>query len=269
MSTIQKYSMPQLGSTQTASLIHYPSKEPLPEPKPRFVPIVPKLPALNDPVNVSGLSKSENIGSSSINSNATFDVNNRCGNIESPLKMKGVKVSKKSTKSHGKTPHNDGELTVANKNYETFKNYEHEKSIAPVKILPKNDSKATVQTQISPKVVQTDPPQISILDEAMEVCGISIENSTAHDNMVDGIMPIKGSVLKQAVQVQVTTSNVLTSEAPTISINQQPNYMLGGEEFVKRKNDNLKEQQCQNNVQNKEQISNVFDQGMFFKIRIL
>ena len=67
------------------------------------------------------------------------------------------------------------------KNHEVAcdKYYKQEKPLAPVKILPKIESLATDQCQISSNIIRdrqkpNTPPQISILDEAVEMAGVCI-----------------------------------------------------------------------------------------------
>ena len=65
-----------------------------------------------------------------------------------------------------------------------------------------------------------DPPQISILDEAMEAWGIDGENSAAGYTMVDGIMPMKGSDLKDMINMNMNPTDSANFHIPATYIDQ-------------------------------------------------
>ena len=205
MDLVQTFSMPQVVCPTVSKVTH--SLENVSDPKPRYIPIVPKQsPPSNDRLNNAVSTKSSNRAISPKSCTVTRNSIEYGTKHQGPSKREGEGARKKYTKSN-----NIQKLTNTSKPLPERKerNSNLDKLCAPVPILPKpdvEDSMALKTTSGETKLVSAlseHAPQISILDEAMEVCGILNDSSGAEDMMVDGVMPLKGSVLKKAMQIKI------------------------------------------------------------------
>ena len=204
------YSMPQFNSTMTKP-VQNDSKIISSEPKPRYTPIMPKQ-SPNDTFYGSGAIGLNSISKSNKLAKGNYEKDT---NGQSTLKKEAEKCRKKSTKSKNITNEHIRTDEVQNKNSK------NDKSLSPIKILPKDPASASTEYRFRPEIVESDcdgtedPPQISILDEAMEVCGILNENSPSDGIMVDGVIPIKGSVLKDALRIETNSGKLQVCKAPS------------------------------------------------------
>ena len=259
INSTKTYSMPQIGSSAPKTSVLNPSKNIMSQPKLRYIPIVPKETPPKETSNSSGAMSEMSPGPSSKNTNVDNGNNETATNIQTTSRKEAEKGRKKSIKSNKNAitdPLRNG--TLQNKNSK------HDKTSSPIKILPKDEASITTQYRLPQKVVPSDceetedPPQISILDEAMEVCGILNENSSSEVTMVDGVIPIKGSVLKDAMQVKLNSSNLQMSKVP--ASNADAESTLSKQGLRGDQNDSfLKERSCANS--NKDDDSGNTDCG--------
>ena len=190
------------------------NKEQVPEGKSRFVPIIPKPPLVPSVLSSDAATREVNIKMSIKNDKSAI-------NDSKLLKNEQPRKESDRYKKHAKqTPKN---VTLESK----FQSESKRQNIKP------NTSYTKIRPRIQPKPVQStkaetdpnlqrsgDPPQISILDEAMEAWGIDGENSAAGYTMVDGIMPMKGSDLKDVINMNMNPTDSANFHIPTTYIDQ-------------------------------------------------
>ena len=196
------------------------NKEQMPEGKSRFVPIIPKPPLVPSLSSSDGASREVNIETSIKNDKSAT-------NDSKLFKNEALKKESDRFKKNAKqTPKN---VALESK----FLRESKKQNIKP-------NTSYTKNPRIQPKPVQSpkaqadpnpqrsgDPPQISILDEAMEAWGIDGENSAAGYTMVDGIMPMKGSDLKDVINMTVNATDTANFHLPTTYIDQTSDDTLG------------------------------------------
>ena len=209
---------PTMSKSQAIS-----NKEQVPEGKSRFVPIIPKPPLVPSVLSSDAATREVNIKMSIKNDKSAIN-DSKLHNYISPHKLlKNAQPRKESDryKKHAKqTPKN---VTLESK----FQSESKRQNIKP------NTSYTKIRPRIQPKPVQStkaetdpnlqkseDPPQISILDEAMEAWGIDGEHSAAGYTMVDGIMPMKGSDLKDMINMNMNPTDSANFHIPATYIDQ-------------------------------------------------
>ena len=164
-------SMPKLVCSSNTSLVDLPCKDVAQEPRSRYKPIIPKQSTLTNTINCNKTPKFGNVALNSNISKTHVEDNEN-------LKVQSKKSSaKKSLKTSSKSL--NGENIFA-------KNIKQDKAMTPVKILPKIETNPTDGCQVSSNQHRNGqrfdkPPQINILDEAMEVSGI-LDGKSNGDN---------------------------------------------------------------------------------------
>ena len=160
LNVVNAISMPKLICNSNTNFVEVPIKDIAVEPKSRYKPIVPKQQLVNN--------------SSNCNASSLAGI----GSDNNTLKAKNKKHAVKSTGNK------DAKSTFEQKSNEKAFERSHmqEKTIIPVKILPKTEAIIIRECQTSSNEQRrgqksNNSYQISILDEAMEVSGILNENS--------------------------------------------------------------------------------------------
>ena len=189
------------------------NKEQALEGKSRFVPIIPKPPLVPSVLSSDAATREVNTKISIKNDKSAIN-NSKLFKNEQPKKE-----SDRSKKNAKQTPKN---VSLESKFLSESKSQNKP-----------NTSYTTIRPRIQPKPVQStkaetdpnlqrseDPPQISILDEAMEAWGIDGENSAAGYTMVDGIIPMKGSDLKDVINMNMNSTDTANFHIPTTYIDQ-------------------------------------------------
>lgn len=221
--------MPQIGSSAMTKSVQNSSKNILSQPKLRYIPIVPKESPPKDTLNSLRATSEMGLRLSSENTTVANGNHEKATNIQTISRKEAEKGRKKSIKSNK----NVIAHTMRNEAVQR-QNINHDKPSSPIKILPKDGASATTQYRLPQEKAQSDceetedAPQISILDEAMEVCGILNENSSSEVIMVDGVIPIKGSDLKDAMQITMNSSNLQIYKAPSSNADAESTLLNQG-----------------------------------------
>ena len=181
------------------------NKEQALEGKSRFVPIIPK------PLLVPSVLSSDA---------ATRDDRSAINDSKLIKKEQPKKESDRFKKNAKQTPKNaslESKFLSESKSQNIKTNTSYTKNRPRIQPKPVPSTKA----ETDPNLQRSgDPPQISILDEAMEAWGIDGENSAAGYTMVDGIMPMKGSDLKGVINMNMNTLDTANFHIPTTYIDQ-------------------------------------------------
>ena len=208
LKTCSANSMPTISYSSSTDQVEKPNKCTISEPKSRYIPIVPKqLSSSNSVITPKAVDMIFN--SNNFSSNGDGDCNNLLSQLKKDSRKKSIKTNTKPLKER------------KNQEVACDKYYKQEKSSVPVRILPKIERLSTEQCQISSNIMRDthnldNPPQISILDEAVEMAGILNENSESEDIMVDGVLPSKGSGSKNhTVESRTDSCNNTTGLANT------------------------------------------------------
>ena len=181
------------------------NKEQALEGKSRFVPIIPK------PTLVPSMLSSDA---------ATSDDRSAINDCKLIKKEQPKKESDRFKKNAKQTPKNvslESKFLSESKSQNIKTNTSYTKNRPRIQPKPVPSTKA----ETDPNLQRAgDPPQISILDAAMEAWGIDGENSAAGYTMVDGIMPMKGSDLKDVINMNMNPTDTANFHIPTTYIDQ-------------------------------------------------
>ena len=200
---------PTMSKSQAIS-----NKEQVPEGKSRFVPIIPKPPLVPSVLSSDAATREVNIKMSIKNDKSAINDSKLLKN-EQPRKE-----SDRYKKNAKQTPKN---VTLESKFQSESKRQNIKPNTSYTKIRPRIQPKPVPSTkaETDPNLQRSgDPPQISILDEAMEAWGIDGEHSAAGYTMVDGIMPMKGSDLKDMINMNMNPTDSANFHIPTTYIDQ-------------------------------------------------